>query len=144
MKITRSLIIAATIVLALSCHKGGQQVKEIKDKELTLQVSPLKDNDAEALNYKARLTFDKQAAAGMTREVINKYYYKMDSCFYIKSGNGKQYADLVQPVANGVSGSYEYLVEFASGPAVTGDSINMVYQDRYTSHKQYQLTISKK
>jgi hypothetical protein len=144
MRVTRAILIAAAIVLAFSCHKAGQQVKEIKDKEFTLQVSPLKDNDAEALNYKARLTFDKQAAAGMTREVINKYYYKMDSCFYIKNGNGKQYADLVQPVANGVSGSYEYLVEFASDPAVTGDSINMVYQDRYTSHKQYQLTISKK
>ncbi len=128
----------------LASCKNHPPFKELRDKDVTIQIAALKDNDADNLNYKARLVFNKEVAGSMPMNIRNKFYYKMDSCFYIKNGDNKLYPDLVQSVANGVSGSYEYLLEFGSNPTVEGDSIEVVYQDRYTSHKQYQLRISKK
>jgi len=145
MKRTGQLIIAAAIMLNFSCHRAGQQVAEVKDKGITVQISPLKDNDVDNLNYKARLVLDKRTAENITPDLKNKFYYQMDSCFYMVDKTGiKRYARLVQSVANGVKDSYEYLLEFDPDQADKSDSVNIVYEDRYIDHKQYPLKLAKK
>jgi len=132
-------------MLVFSCHKAAR-VEEVKDKELTLQVSVLKDKAPgdESLTCKARIIPAKELAANETTEQKRLLNYKMDSCFYIKEGNNKNYASMVQAIANGVSGTYEYLLVFDPDQKVRTDSVDLIYQDRYINHKLYNLRISQK
>lgn len=131
-----------SLAMFASC-KHKNPFMEAKDADLTVQVMPLPatPDDSNTISYKARVIPDKQLMESKTREEKNALYYKMDSCFYINSAQGKNYAVMVQPIANGVSGTYEYLLQFESAPKVI-DSINLVYQDKYINKKAYRLKIA--
>jgi hypothetical protein len=62
--------------------------------------------------------------------------YRMDSCFYLQAGKKIIYAALVQPVANGLSGTFEYLVSFDSVEAEK-EGYKVVYHDRYLNKAKY-------
>jgi hypothetical protein len=133
-----------SIVSLLSCkHKG--KLNEIKDKDISFQVIQLKDKaeDGTGLSYKARLLPDRKLIEALTKENKEALYYRMDSCFYIQNGNNKIYAAMVQPIANGISGSYEYLLDFELDRRQKEDTINLVYRDKYINHQEYQLKIVK-
>ncbi|WP_139112905.1 hypothetical protein [Mucilaginibacter sp. PPCGB 2223] len=91
-----------------------------------------------------RLIPDKQLIEEKSSNQKTALYYKMDSCFYIAEGLKKNYAVMVQPVANGVSGTYEYLLEFENGNAPQADTINLIYNDKYINQKSYSLKITDK
>jgi len=133
------------LTVLASC-KHAKQPMEAKDGDLTVQIMAMDDssNDEHSVSYRARLIPDKRLMEGKTRDEKNALYYKMDSCFYFINGGVKTYASLVQPIANGVSGSYEYLLQFEKTPPLNTDTLNFVYQDRYINKKNYGIKMPEK
>jgi len=141
----KRLIIVVSVIMLVSCNRNATLTHEVKDKDMTFQVSEIKDKAPgdESLTYKARLIPSRELAEGETLEKKRLLSYKMDSCFYINEGHNKNYAAMVQAVANGVSGTYEYLLVFDLDKNARKDSVDLVYQDRYINHKLYELKLNK-
>ena len=143
----RALIITGilSIMIMGSCRHKDRSFKEIIGNGLTIQVEQLKnvENDSTGITYKARLIPDKQIMEGKTQQEKTALYYRMDSCFYIADGNKKVYASMVQPIANGVAGSYEYLLGFELNSQERKDSIDMIYQDKYINRQTYRLKLAR-
>lgn len=134
-----------SLSLFASC-KHSRPFMEAKDADLTVQIMAMDDssNDQHSISYRARLIPDKQLMEGKTREEKNALYYQMDSCFYFTVGGVKTYAALVQPIANGVSGSYEYLLQFEKPKLLNTDTMSFVYQDKYINKKTYDVRMAEK
>ena len=141
----RAIAVLVWGVLFLACNRGDDSFREVKDKDMILQVSEIKDKAPgdESLTYKARLIPSKVLTENETIEQKRLLSYKMDSCFYINDGHHKNYASMVQAVANGVSGTYEYLLVFELDKNESKDSVDLLYQDRYINHKLYELKLNK-
>ncbi|OCX53370.1 hypothetical protein BEL04_03455 [Mucilaginibacter sp. PPCGB 2223] len=140
-------IVFILISLSLAgCRSSDSSFKQVQDGDLTIQVTHLKavSKDDNLLSFKLRLIPDKQLIEEKSSNQKTALYYKMDSCFYIAEGLKKNYAVMVQPVANGVSGTYEYLLEFENGNAPQADTINLIYNDKYINQKSYSLKITDK
>lgn len=136
------VIVVFLITFFYSCKHGGRLV-EAGDKDMSVQLIRLDNNGGNdgGLSYKVRLIPDKKLLQGKGREERNKLLFKMDSCFYLVNGVQKIYASMVQPVANGVGDTYEYLLVFDE--KLNPDSLTMVYQDKYISQKSYTLKLVK-
>src|ERR1700753_296328 len=86
--------------------------REVADKTLTLQLRNISSaSDPKDITYAARLIPEKELKAAKGQAVKTSLLYKMDSCFYLQSGARKVYAN-IEPVANGLTGTYEYLLTF--------------------------------
>jgi len=130
--------VGAFMALMFSCQHKNASFNEFKDKDITIQVIQLKDDAGDStLTYKARVIPDKKLMIEINRSEKNNLLYRMDSCFYINNGSYKTYASLVQPVANGVSDTFEYLLAFDVAKADRKDSIKIVYHDKYINRKTY-------
>lgn len=125
-----------------ACHNSSPKVQQISDHDLTLQVMRLDDSAAQAgsYTYKARLVLNKTLLGEQSTEAREALVYRMDSCFYIQQGINKVYASLVQPIAGGVPGTFEYLLEF-NQIQDNGQHI-FVYDDRYLNHKKYNINLN--
>jgi hypothetical protein len=123
-----------------SCKQTKSSFKELTDHGLTIQIMKLQDpsKDKMDITYSVRLLPDKKLIAEKDNSVKTALWYRMDSCFYLQAGKKKIYADIVQPIANGVSGGFEYLLSFDAG-AVANDKWNLIYQDKYLNHRKYML-----
>jgi len=113
--------------------------------DLTIQLTKLSkvNKDEQMISYKVRLVPVKTIMETKSYNEKNNLWYKMDSCFYFETGSRKIYPQLVQPVANGISGSYEYLLQFDEDTALKKDSLDMVYADKYINRKKYKIERSK-
>jgi len=119
--------------MLISC-KPKPHMQQAKDQDLTIQLMALKGgpDDGRTLSYQVRLIPVKKVQK-------TALYYQMDSCFYLLNGTKKIYASLVQPIANGINGSYEYLLQFEKPPIGEMNQIVPVYQDKYINGKCYDL-----
>jgi hypothetical protein len=126
----------------IGCTSRQTKLHEISSNGVRLQIIQLENpagGDPQAVTYKARLIPDKSLLDQKNAVSKSAMIYKMDSCFYLQSRTKKIYASLVQPIANGVSGTYEYLIEFET-PISTG--YDFIYQDRYLNQKKYSLALN--
>ena len=121
------------------CKSGHPAAREIDDRDMDVQVVLLDSTPGNGNTYKARLIPDKKLFDEKDAVSKNAMIYKMDSCFYLQSGTKRVYASLVQPVANGITGTFEYLLEFEKND---GNSWDFVYQDKYINHKKYSLKLN--
>lgn len=137
----------ALFLFCLPAILGGCKKKdaliEVKRDRLTIQIRrlPQDANAANEMTYAARIIPDKGLIAANDAALKTKMEYRADSTFYIRRGKQKIYADLVQPVANGVAGTFEYLVSFSGG---NDDYKNrtLVYQDKYLNHQKYDFNLN--
>ena len=136
MKTRYQLVLLAMATMLCAC-KSQNRLLQTGDSSLTVQVMRLPADDKATVSYKVRLITSKSLLEGKTTEQKNAMWYKMDSCFYLQQGTGKIYAALVQPVANGVSNTYEYLVEFDNDKEIVDDNVAMVYDDKYLNRRKY-------
>ncbi len=136
-----NFFIALSGVLILGSCKQDSPNHEIKDKDLTIQVHQIKREYGEnsGVSYAVRFMLSKRLRDIGQSKLNTDYWYHTDSCFYLQSGAKKTYASLVQPIANGVNGSLEYLLEFDG--AVESGSTDLVYQDKFLTHKIYSLKV---
>ena len=136
------ILLCAASLFTISCKTHQNELHETSGTGIKVQIIQLKksDGDASVVTYKARLVPD--ASLLNEKSLISKdaMIYKMDSCFYLQSGPEKIYASLVQPIANGVSGTFEYLLEFEMAPGSAKP--DFIYQDKYLNHKKYSLKLN--
>ena len=141
----RCLIILITGFTALftSC-KSKSTVKEIKGHGLTIEVIKLsgQPGDTSTISYSARIIPDKALINDKDNKVKTALLFNMDSCFYLQAGKKKIYASLTQPVANGVAGTFEYLLSFDVSNHKDADG-SLIYQDKYLNHRKYQINPDK-
>jgi len=142
-KINAALFVVLSALILSACKKKSPQVKEVKDKDLTMQVRVLENTagSTSSLDYAIRLIPGKTLDATLDNKTKTALCYGMDSCFYLLADNKKVYSNIVQPIANGVSGSYEYMLSFESTDLKSGKR-SLVYQDRYLNHKKYTLSLT--
>ena len=110
---------------------------------MTVQLMKMDASDSAgaALTYKARLIPTKKLMEAKNDDAKAGMLYRMDSCFYLQDHGRKIYASMIQPVQNGVSGTFEYLLEFE--PVTTSTKgLRMVYKDKYINQHTYSLPLN--
>ncbi|MCR8558153.1 hypothetical protein KXD93_10885 [Mucilaginibacter sp. BJC16-A38] len=130
-----SLKINLMILLAVSiaaCRPETRQVQEVRDSRLIVQLVRI---NAGATAYKCKIVPVQEGITNSGR-VSNQMLYHADSCFYLLDNGKPKYAVAVQPVANGIKGSYEYLLQWdAAGP------VSLVFDDKYLYSRKYTFKI---
>lgn len=136
------LIVGFTLLSA--CSQRNDSFNEVRDKDIAVQIMKLENtgSNVDIMSYKVRLIPEEKLMKEKSQDVKNALWYKMDSCFYLQKGGKKIYANMVQPIANGVTGTFEYLLDFET-ENTSGLHGNLVYQDKYINQHQYQLKLDK-
>ncbi|SDR88900.1 hypothetical protein SAMN05216490_0136 [Mucilaginibacter mallensis] len=130
------------LTMLLACHKNRSAVNQIKDGDMSLGISRLKNGEGNSgtLDFAIRLISNKQLLADKDKSFRNSLWYSMDSCFYLMKGQRKIYSAIVQPIANGVAGTFEYMLSFNEEDLKAGNW-SLIYDDRYLNHKKYTLSV---
>lgn len=145
MKSRSGVYVVVLLMTVLSCTRNKLPLRA-GDRNLSIEAVRLKNasDDVDTYSYQARLIPERQLLDGKSSEDKKALFYRMDSCFYISDGESKLRAVLVQPIANGISGSYEYLLQFQVAKGFKEASVSLIYQDRYLTQKTYHLNINDK
>ncbi|MDB5123555.1 MAG: hypothetical protein JWP94_1684 [Mucilaginibacter sp.] len=142
----RSRFILSLIVFTVTCSlfscRNNSSVKAFKRDGLAIEIARIagEPGAASGLNYSARLIPDKKLADTKDKELTSALWYRMDSCFYLQQGGKKVFASIIQPIANGVAGSYEYFLSFDISQAEES-KWHLIYQDKYLNQKKYSLNL---
>jgi hypothetical protein len=114
----------------------------VNDDGMTIQLRKVKNSpdDAGVLTYATRLIPEKVLLSSSDNKLNTALWYHMDSCFYLQAGERKIYAAIIQPIANGVTGTFEYLLSFDAA-GMRNHRWSLVYQDKYLNHKKYTLSL---
>lgn len=108
-----------------------------------LRVRPATDDTTE-LSYKVRIYPSKSwLANNHSTESTGNFYYRMDSAFTMKYGSQTMRPQLVQPVANGLSNCFEYLISMEITPGIKMKHISILYQDKFIDGKQYTMDLNR-
>ena len=135
----KTKIILILIMISCAC-KSTNNVMQVSDQQIALQVVSLDESDNE-VSFKARVVVtSKDLVAKLSSAIAQKMTYQSDSIFYITNGKQKIFPALIQPVANGVANTFEYLIDFDCRLPEKG--LVMVYSDQYLTKKTYQLILN--
>jgi len=139
---TRLSVFVSLLILALlSCNRnstgGKSDFKEIRDSNIIIQLMSLKDSipDTSVIKYGVRIFPDKQIASTLSEKSKEDLWYRMDSSFYLQSGSDKQYASVIEPIANGQKNNYEYLLIFDKIPKMDTKKLLLAFNDKFISRK---------
>lgn len=127
-----------------ACRQNREPIREIKDEILTVQVKKIdnREQDQHLQAFAVRLSPGKDAASTLNAQAKTALWYGMDSCFYVVDRGKKVYSTIVQPIANGVTDNFEYMLSFEITDLKAGNW-NLIYADKYISHKKYIIDLSK-
>ncbi|TCC87292.1 hypothetical protein EZ428_21560 [Pedobacter frigiditerrae] len=131
----RKYILIVAIFL-MSCNRKESK-DQLVDKDLVINALKASVENG-ALTYKVRIFHHFKGTALEGQKMNEKMAYRMDSSFYKVSEMGKQYADELIPIANGLNNCFEYMVVFYNSNA--GEN-NLTYKDKYITGKTYQLSL---
>lgn len=140
----KSLIIfCLSVAIAASGCKSHGLSGVIATKGIVLQAEQLKNSEdaPDILYLKIKILVDASQSNSSTADLNNTMWYKTDSCFYLIKNNVRISASLLQPVAGGVSGVYEYLAEFESGQQQPTDHLSLAFYDKNISRKEYLIKL---
>jgi hypothetical protein len=137
----RMCAIWVLLVILSGCSKKPAHY-EYKDEDITIKAM-IMDNAADT----GETVFTARVIPGKLATRVNdslkmKMVYSMDSCFYLQSGKKTTYPNLIQPIANGLSGMFEYMVSFDNS-AAAAPGVEIIYQDKHLNHRKYILTAVK-
>lgn len=109
---------------------------------MSVEITRLKGgkDGSGTLDYAVRLIPAKKIINDKDKSFTNSLWYSMDSCFYLVKGQQKIYSAIVQPIANGVAGTFEYMLSFNESD-LEKSNWNLIYEDKYLNHKKYFLNI---
>jgi hypothetical protein len=136
--------LSCCLLMALLQACGNRNsVKQVKDSDMIMEVTQLKGEHADrgTFDYAVRLIPDKKLLAEKDKSYKNSLWYNMDSCFYILNGQKKVYSNIIQPIANGVNGTFEYMLSFNESDLKAGNW-SLIYDDKYLDHKKYTLNLN--
>lgn len=134
------------IMLVCSCRSATERwlnsmpdYKEVRSGNLSFQMLRMKNaGDTTALNCRVRIT----PSANYSLNPVD-FYYKMDSCFYLKAGTKIFKPTIVEAVPNGIKGCFEYLLSFDISQPMKLMPVQLVYQDKYIDGKPYIILLNK-
>ena len=126
----------------ISCGER-RRFHESASPNLTLQVylMPEEAGDKGALSFRVRVIPSQTLITSMSKAIRNSMWYGVDSSFFIRSGKVIIKAAMVQPVADGVNGSFQYLVMF-DDIHTQSDKDRLLFLDRYLSKRTYAVKIN--
>jgi hypothetical protein len=135
------LITLLILTVMISACRKNKTISQIKHDGLTLFAKKMVDDpdNTGIVNYAVKIIPDHKLNE-MGQPVRTAMAYRMDSCFYLLNGLSKTYPDLIQPIANGASDSFEYLLSFRTGDLERAKGL-LNYQDRYLNQKNYRIVL---
>lgn len=131
------IILLGLIFSCTSKSPSGQSLDN--DLRIMAQLKNNSSNDR-MQTFMVRVFPDKKNIEVGKEKITESFFYHADSCFYLLKNNVKLYPEYVEPVANGIKGSYEFLVAF-SDQDLSLKEYTLVYQDLIINKKKYVLTI---
>jgi hypothetical protein len=66
-------------------------------------------------------------------------WFKMDSCFWITENGENFYPEIIEPVANGLKNSFEYVVHFNRS---FDNNANLFFKDTFINNKTYRVALN--
>ncbi|WP_460680438.1 hypothetical protein [Mucilaginibacter koreensis] len=144
MKIFNSkiLLVAVIVLMAfMSCHNAPDKFSQSIDKEIVMQVlvPPLPADSTAYTTLQIRLTPSADVLSAMPAKVKQQLLYRADSCFYLEDKNLHVYPADVQAVANGINGTFEYLVAFRNKDLL--QSRTLIFHDQHINDKVYKVSV---
>jgi hypothetical protein len=145
----RLLLIGLLMLVFCSCKTPAQKwldnltsFQRVSDGEMTIEALKAKTTDTTTITYNIRIYPSKQWLDNKTEQMSVQFSYGMDSCFYLNTGGLNYKPGMVQPIANGLTDCFEYLVSFDLGSAIKAGQVGLVYQDKYINRKRYTLQLN--
>jgi hypothetical protein len=148
----KHLLAISFFLLFVSCRSrtekwldGMADFKSRTAKSLSLQLLKNKQarRDTTALTYQVRIYPAKDWVENRSASQQTGLFYGMDSCFSLRCRQRSYMPVMVQPLNNGIAGSFEYLVSFDLGPALKWQQLQLVYRDRFIDGKEYVFDLNK-
>ncbi|MGN6639752.1 MAG: hypothetical protein ACTHJ8_12635 [Mucilaginibacter sp.] len=145
------MITGLLLLLLTSCKTpverwldGMVDFKQVKGKELIIQAARLKAKieDTTMLNYKVRIYLGHAAQENSAADGSINFNYHVDSAFYVRVAGSKAQPVMIQPVNNGISGCYEYLLMMDINKFNRLKKLQLVYQDKFIDGKQYTINLN--
>ena len=137
----KALFTILIILFLYACHSKSS-FRQAGDKDLKIQLENISNSAVDGdISYAARITPEKGLFTSADKSAKEGMMYRVDSCFYLQAGREKVYPQLTQPVADGLSGTFEYLVTFAIRH-FDEHKWNFVYQDKYLTKRKYMLKLA--
>ncbi|PJJ79986.1 hypothetical protein [Mucilaginibacter auburnensis] len=137
-----SVIICWFVLMGCGAKKNG--FEEVKGSKLVVQVKNMNSGaDDTEISYQVKILPERSLTEKLSPEQKNNLWYKMDSCFYIQTEKIKVTPNLVQPIANGQSGNYEFMLSFPADSAIN-DASTLVYKDKYLNKETYNFKVNLK
>lgn len=140
-----SVIILIAIITSCSVERKPA-FSEIAGENYTIQVMalPMLDDDGRTSGYKVRVLPAQKISDDQGKQLQEKLWYQIDSCFYITQGSAHIKPELVQPIATGVVNCYEFMLVF-EGLSVHGDNeVTLVFDDRHITKEKYLIKLIRK
>jgi len=127
-----------------SCNRDKDRFKETEDNDLVIQIFRMEQTlqDSGIVNFRLKIIPKKSINRLISKDLHEKLLYRMDSSFYLLEGKNKIYPVLIQSIANGNTRNYEYLISVEADDMLLRKA-KLVYQDKYLTKKQYDLTRKK-
>lgn len=111
------------------------------DNDIKVMAQLKKTTSTDAVQtFMVRVFPDQKIIENRKEEITESFLYHADSCFYLLKNNTKVYPEYVEPIANGIKGSYEFLVEF-NDQDFSLKEYTLIYQDKIINNKKYVLAI---
>ncbi|MBT2563805.1 hypothetical protein J7E50_21400 [Pedobacter sp. ISL-68] len=126
------------VALLFSC-KAKDQVAQLKDDDLTVMAIRNSQATEGETTFQVRVFPSKVVLENGSNKLTEEMFYRSDSCMYLLHGDKKDYPLYIEPVSNGVKGSYEFLVAFNKTPNQKSDTL--IYHDKFINQKKYVLAI---
>ncbi|WP_431294711.1 hypothetical protein [Pedobacter sp. P26] len=130
----RKYTIIILLGLMFSCTSKSPSGQSLdNDIRVMAQLKKTSSNDR-MQTFMVRVFPDKKFIEHGKEKITESFLYHADSCFYLLNNNIKLYPDYVEPVANGIKGSYEFLIGF-SNQDLSLKEYMLIYQDQIINKK---------
>jgi hypothetical protein len=126
------------VAVLFSC-KAKDHVAQLKDDDLTVMAMRNSQTTEGETTFQVRIFPSKVVLENGSNKLTEEMLYRSDSCMYLLHGDKKDYPLYIEPVSNGVKGSYEFLVAFSKAPNQKSDTL--IYHDKFINQKKYVLAI---
>jgi hypothetical protein len=125
----------------VSCGPKKNKVLEIRDSKLVIHLTKISaERGAGDVAYKCKI-IPLKIAGYQDFPVRNQMIYHMDSCFYLLKNHEKSYSVFVQPVANGIKGTFEYLLQWHVDDNANTGTVSLIFNDKYLYSRIYTFKI---
>jgi len=147
----KKIAIGLIVLFCFSCRNRTEKwldslssFERAGDEQLTVEALKPAGRDTTAVLYNVRIYPSKTWLDHKNEQATVRFNYAMDSCFYLSAGGLTYKANVVQPVANGLTNCFEYLVSFDLDPAMETGKASLIYQDKYINNQRYTLALINK